>query len=118
MFEVRYVTHLFLPPDHTVTVRNGLDGWDTDVDGQYQGDAWVFTFDEERYGPLFTFKFVLDGIWMMGNNLTIEPDSTEPAVYAGDTVRFPGVRGSDPSAAGAVQWILARWRKTWCRGHS
>jgi hypothetical protein len=37
-----------LRPNHRVTVRNAVDGWDRDVYGTYRDGAWVFEFEPDR----------------------------------------------------------------------
>jgi choline dehydrogenase-like flavoprotein len=70
MFVVRFFTELH-PPDESVVIRTARDGWLTDHAGVFQNGAWVFTLDEQP--GQFEFKFVLDGTWMDGAQLAVQP---------------------------------------------
>jgi choline dehydrogenase-like flavoprotein len=69
MFTVRFVTQLHRP-DENVTLRSARTGWVDDLPGAFEGDAWVFTIDDDAPGP-FAFKFILDGTWMDGPDLVV-----------------------------------------------
>src|SRR5437868_2937118 len=47
-------------PNHVVTLRNDVDGWDRDMHGYYSEGAWHFDFDAALYPNGFQFKFQLD----------------------------------------------------------
>ena len=61
-----------LRPNHRVTVRDTVDGWEHDVHGTYRAGAWVFEFERERYPTQLEMKLLLDGsLWMNGSNLVL-----------------------------------------------
>jgi choline dehydrogenase-like flavoprotein len=68
MFTLRFATVRFRP-DITLTLRNSVDGWEHDIAGNYQDDAWHFELDEKRYPDGAAFKFLLERAWMVGENL-------------------------------------------------
>ena len=37
-----------LRPNHRVTVRDTVDGWERDVHGTYRAGAWVFEFEDRK----------------------------------------------------------------------
>jgi Tc toxin complex TcA C-terminal TcB-binding domain/FG-GAP-like repeat len=47
-----------VPADREVTLRTSVDGWDTDLPGEFADDAWWFRLDAARYRPGFEFRFV------------------------------------------------------------
>ena len=60
MITIELVTIAHIPPFAEVTLRNGLDGWaDTDIEGSYQNDRWVFELADPKYLVTFSFKFAL-----------------------------------------------------------
>jgi choline dehydrogenase-like flavoprotein len=69
MFTIRFATDVYRP-DLGVTLRSDRDGWQADEPGVYTGGAWLFTIDLAP-GP-FTFKLLLDGTWMNGDNVTVD----------------------------------------------
>lgn len=70
MFEIRYATRLHAP-DESVTLRSAATGWTVDEPGVFTGGAWVFSLPDVV--GVFEFKLVLDGTWMQGPNLVLEP---------------------------------------------
>jgi choline dehydrogenase-like flavoprotein len=68
-----------------VTVRSAVTGWEHDIPGVYEDDAWRFELDEDVFAAGGDFKLVLEReYWMLGNNLRL------PAVRAGDDFVFDG----------------------------
>ncbi len=91
MFIIRFRTAQF-PPDDSVVLRSGVDGWLVDIPGVYQESAWTFRLDEARYGPVLEFKFVLDGTtWMDGPNLVARPVGGDDVEFGDDQVGFTPV---------------------------
>jgi choline dehydrogenase-like flavoprotein len=88
MFEVRYVTGLH-PPDESVILRTARDGWSADRAGVFVDGAWTFAIGDPP-GP-FEFKFVLDGTWMDGPNLTVEATDGGRFEFGDDAVTFSPV---------------------------
>ena len=89
MFTVQFAT-VDYRPDLQITLRTSTDGWNTDLPGDYEENAWSFKLDTARYAGGFTFKFVLEEqYWMNGGNLPLTP--TDGAVYTYDAtqVTFP-----------------------------
>ncbi len=88
VFRVSFHT-VDLRPNHRVTVRNGVDGWDRDVYGTYRDGAWVFEFERDRYPVQLEMKLLLDGaLWMTGANLQLA--TTGDHHLDGGAVQFPG----------------------------
>jgi hypothetical protein len=74
IFRVVFLTEQFRP-NHSVTLRNSVDGWGRDIFGTYGYDfdnnlrGWIFTLNRSSYENGMSFKFVLDGkTWMEGDN--------------------------------------------------
>ena len=86
MFEVRFVTELH-PPDESVVLRTARDGWALDRAGVFEDGAWTFALNEGP-GP-FEFKFVLDGTWMDGPNLVVQPVADARFDFDDAAVQFP-----------------------------
>lgn len=68
MFTLRLLTKRHRP-DVTVTLRTSAEGWDVDLAGTYEADGWTFRLDEDLYRGGAQFKFLADGLWMLGANL-------------------------------------------------
>jgi hypothetical protein len=103
VFSIRFETDIYPPGapwPSQVLIRNSVDGWATELDGQWDGQGWSFTFDEATHAGM-QFKFVLRGavgdIYMDGQNLV----ATDPVnvTYADGTVRFPFAVVFDTSPA-------------------
>lgn len=91
MFTIRLKTTAYRP-DLQVTIRNSVDGWETDLPGIYENDEWQFVLDEGHYAPDFSFKFVLEqAYWMEGQDLALSPVSGGNYVYDETHVRFPRI---------------------------
>jgi choline dehydrogenase-like flavoprotein len=89
MFTISYRTTL-VRPDLQVTLRNNVDGWDVDVPGEYENDAWTFRLPIERYRGGIVFKFVLEEqYWMTGGNLFLVPADGQDHAWDDTQVTFP-----------------------------
>ncbi|MGH8909651.1 MAG: GMC oxidoreductase [Egibacteraceae bacterium] len=78
-----------LRPNHRVTVRNVIDGWERDIYGIYRDGAWMFEFERARYPDQLVMKFMLDGmLWMSGPDVTLE--NTRDHHFDDGSVQFPG----------------------------
>jgi choline dehydrogenase-like flavoprotein len=72
-FFVKFRTDRYRP-NHLVTMRNSVDGWEQDIYGAYFQGEWVFFLEKSSYRNGLEMKFVLDGrIWMDGFNITLQP---------------------------------------------
>lgn len=92
MFTVRLRTTDFRP-DLQVTMRTASTGWDRDIPGAYENDAWLFVLDEDDFAQGSAFKFVLEGTyWALGENLVL-PATAAGAEYVFETppVVFPPI---------------------------
>lgn len=69
MFRIRFFTDLH-HPDDSVTLRGSHNSW-TDQAGVFEAGAWAFLVDDQP--GLLEFKFVLDGTWMDGPNILLQP---------------------------------------------
>ena len=87
MFTIRFVTENCMP-DQQVTLRTSHENWQLDIGGFFREGAWTFTFDDADYGPTMSFKFVLDGTWMIGDNITISPAAGGDYVYDDSAIHF------------------------------
>lgn len=77
-------------PDLQVTLRNEIDGWDVDLPGNYEDDAWVWRLPEGPYAGGMAFKFVLDEqYWMAGGNLFLTPVDGGEYSWDDGAVVFP-----------------------------
>lgn len=91
MFTIRLETLLYRP-DLQITLRNASDGWNVDVPGHYQDDAWVFRLSEQQYAGGLEFKFVLEKqYWMLGGNLRLQPAAGATYQFDATTVQFPAI---------------------------
>lgn len=90
MFTVRFTT-LEVRPDLEVTLRAAATGWDVDIPGIYDQDAWVFRLDEDDFAQGSAFKFVLERqYWMVGGDLLLAPAvAGSVVVFGGGAVQFP-----------------------------
>lgn len=89
MFAIRWETQR-VRPDITLTLRTEVDGWNRDIAGHYREDAWHFELDEDRYPNGTAFKFLLEGVWMLGDNLFLPPRGPDvDFVVADEQVAFP-----------------------------
>ncbi|VBA57139.1 GMC oxidoreductase [Mycobacterium attenuatum] len=87
MFRIRFDTENCIP-DQQVTVRTSHEDWQIDIGGVFQDGAWIFTLDESDYQPSVSFKFVLDGSWMTGENITISPLAGQDYRYDDHDIAF------------------------------
>ncbi len=99
-FEIALRTEKYAP-NHVVTVRTDIDGWERDIRGGYYGGTWYFAMPRSEYEKGVIFKFVLDGsIWMNGRNLEVAAgDIQKPAfkaVFTETEVQFEGARPRYP----------------------
>ncbi len=91
MFTIRLRTVAYRP-DLRITIRSSADGWQSDVAGSYEQDAWVFRLPESTYQPTMVFKFVLERqYWMVGDNLVLAPQAGGEYVFDDPQVTFPPV---------------------------
>ena len=77
-------------PNHLVTFRNSVDGWQRDIFGVYRDNAWRFLFDRAAYPAMFEAKLMLDQWqWQGGSNMVL--NSSNPNVVLNDgNVFFAG----------------------------
>jgi hypothetical protein len=80
-FKIIFLTEQFRP-NHRVTIRNNVDGWDRDMFGTYGYDfannvrGWIFVLNRSSYENGLSFKFLLDGkVWIDGENRFITNDA-------------------------------------------
>ena len=74
MFTIRLVTDTYAPDETVVLRASGPTGWQLDLGGDYDEEAWSFELDEADYPGGVAFKFVLKpGRWMTGPNLALAP---------------------------------------------
>lgn len=79
-----------LRPNHLITIRNNVDGWDKDVHGAYYHGEWVFGLEKERYPNGLTMKFVLNqSSWMNGNDMHLA--SSGEHVFTEGNISFPSI---------------------------
>lgn len=91
MFIIRYQTVRYRP-DLAVTIRNNVDGWQEELGGVYENDAWSFRLDSARYVNGVAFKFVLEGqYWMEGGNLFLQPAAGGVYTFGAGQVVFPPI---------------------------
>ncbi len=89
MFFIRFKTVAYRP-DLQLTLRNTVDGWDADIPGEFENDAWNFRLATERYAGGFEFKFVLEEqYWMNFDNLQLTPVDGQTYEYDATQVSFP-----------------------------
>ena len=90
MFVIRFKTVAYRP-DLQITLRNNVDGWDKDIPGEYEDDAWNFQLPTDRYNN-FEFKFVLEEqYWMNFGNLQLTPVDGQIYEYDATKVSFPSI---------------------------
>jgi hypothetical protein len=71
-----------------VTLRNSIDGWDTDVPGQRVRSGWEFDVSAPRYADGFDFKFYSEAQgWSTGPRFHAPPRPGGVAARA-DSVSF------------------------------
>jgi choline dehydrogenase-like flavoprotein len=85
MFEVLFATELH-PPDESVVIRDAVGGWTVDRPGVFTDGAWVFALED--VAGLYEFKFVLDGTWMDGPNLAVQPAAGSRFAFDDQAVTF------------------------------
>lgn len=91
MFTLRFKTVAYRP-DLQITLRNNIDGWDLDLPGEYENDAWNFWLPTDRYAGGFEFKFVLEEqYWMNFANLQLTPQDGQVYEYDATQVTFPSL---------------------------
>jgi hypothetical protein len=88
MISIRFSTEIYSVIE--VTLRNSVDGWGTDIPGNYVNGAWVYELDGTQYENGFDFKFFLpeQGAWSYGSNLRAPAGSSGTLSFDADTVRF------------------------------
>lgn len=70
-FKIEFATTI-CAPNHLVTLRTEVDGWERDLYGAFIEAAWTFILDRQRYPNGIVFKFVLDGChWAKGMNMSL-----------------------------------------------
>lgn len=93
-FIVSFQTSVFVP-NHKITLRNNIDGWERDIHGQYDYGEWKFVLRQDSYPEGLEFKFLLDGRhWMLGGNLRLF--SPVPWIFKDQDVRFDPVPARFP----------------------
>lgn len=71
LFEIRVKTNLYAP-NHSLTLRNSMDGWGRDIYGVYCKGKWLFVLLKENYPRGMEYKFFLDKAqWMDGLNFSL-----------------------------------------------
>lgn len=91
MFTIRFKTVTYRP-DLQITLRNSIDGWNEDVPGEYENDAWNFVLPTDRYAGGFEFKFILEEqYWSTSGNLQLAPADGQTYEYDAAQVTFPPV---------------------------
>jgi hypothetical protein len=71
-----------------VTLRNSVDGWDTDVSGRRVPSGWEFDVSAPRYAGGFDFKFYSEAQgWSTGPRFSAPPRPDRVAARA-DSVSF------------------------------
>lgn len=102
MFTIRFDTVDFRP-DHLVTLRTDVMGWENDIAGNYIDDAWVFDLPEADFPNGVNFKFVLEKIyWAFGENFFVQPAPEQTYNFGPQDVAFPPMqelRVENPSIA-------------------
>jgi len=111
IFEIKFRTDAYAP-NHIVTLRTEVDGWQRDIHGLYHGGAWIFVLPKAEYDKRFAFKFYLDGTtWMEGGNLVTDKfdglDFTEQQVKFGSvsprhSLPYDGLRVREDGAQQAL----------------
>jgi choline dehydrogenase-like flavoprotein len=87
-FRVSFRTQRFAP-NHSVTLRNNVDGWSRDVFGSYRDGEWRFTLEKANYRAGLTFKFLPDKEhWMTGSDLHL--DGPQSQTFSEQEVSFSG----------------------------
>ena len=89
MISIRFRTDVYA--NTLVSLRNSIDGWDSDVIGTYADRAWRFDLDAAQYAEGFTFKFFLReaGAYNGGPNLVFDARSNDVVEYDQSTIVFP-----------------------------
>lgn len=89
MFAIRFNTIDFRP-DMLVTLRSDINGWNSDIAGRYEDDAWIFELSETDVPNGMNFKFVLENLyWAFGDNLFVQPTAGGVYNYDALQVQFP-----------------------------
>jgi len=89
MFTLRFNTIDFRP-DMLITLRTDAKGWENNVAGKYEDDAWIFELAEADFPNGLQFKFVLENLyWAFGNNLFVQPAANAVYQYDAGQVQFP-----------------------------
>ena len=83
MINIELVTIAHIPPFAEVTLRTSLDGWEnTDIEGSYQNNRWIFELSDPKYLAGFLCKFVLNrSVWAKDPNLSIPGVNGERHIY-------------------------------------
>ncbi|MFK8182507.1 MAG: GMC oxidoreductase [Phormidesmis sp.] len=89
MFTLRFNT-VYFRPDMLVTLRTDGKGWDNDIAGKYEDDAWIFELSEADFPDGMNFKFVLENLyWAFGENLFVQPVAGAVYSYDAEQIEFP-----------------------------
>ena len=89
MFTIRFNTVAFRP-DVLVTLRTDVKGWNNDLPGKYEDDAWIFELSEADFPNGVYFKFALEKLyWAFGENLFVQPVANAVYAYDAAQVQFP-----------------------------
>jgi choline dehydrogenase-like flavoprotein len=85
-FRVHFRTDRFRP-NHVVSIRNSIDGWERDIFGAYRDGQWLFDFERTLYPNGLEMKFVLDRKeWMDGFNQQLSQNQNH--FFDENTVKF------------------------------
>ena len=74
-FEISLDT-VTLRPNHRMSLRTDIDGWDRDIHGTYWFGAWRFALPTRDYPNGCIYRFRLDGEWQVGEQQINAPANT------------------------------------------
>jgi len=80
-------------PNNLITLRNNVDGWQTDIFGRYRDGKWVFFLDKRHYPKPIELAFWLNSQIRM-NGEVIRHDMTSRMEVNDTSVTFPETLGS------------------------
>jgi choline dehydrogenase-like flavoprotein len=89
-FYVKFRTQTYRP-NHLVTIRNNVDGWEQDIYGAYYNGDWVFFLEKAKYRQGLKMKFVLNRqVWMEGNDIELQPFGEH--IFTEENILFASVQ--------------------------
>ena len=91
MLRIRFVTNLYA--HSLVSLRNSIDGWDTDVEGTYINGAWQFDLEQAKYQTGFEYKFFLPDALGFNDGPNLSIDSPPPVIPRPLVNPLPNARG-------------------------